>query len=163
MPYEPPAFKPSHAAAQRSTYDRAYNRMARGTDPARALAQRVRSSARWRRVRSLQLGRHPLCQDCRGAGRLVPATQVDHVVPLVNDPALAYDLANLRSLCTRCHAIKSGSERRESAATQSAGACSADEVRTRTQVGGGDDSGDQSPKSGRLGKPVFSRVAKASG
>ena len=42
--------------------DRAYDR-SRAQDPRLARAKKIRSSARWQRVRELQLDREPLCQD----------------------------------------------------------------------------------------------------
>lgn len=68
-------------------------------------AGRFYNSARWRRVRALQLSLNPLCHDCHAIGRMVMASCVDHIVPLAaGGPAL--DLANLRSLCQRCHSRK---------------------------------------------------------
>jgi len=76
------------------------------------VARKVRSSARWDKVRKLQLVREPLCADHLARGRAVAATQVDHVVPIRKDPRLAFDRTNMRSLCTQCHARKSREERR---------------------------------------------------
>lgn len=65
--------------------------------------------ARWRRLRALVLGRHPLCTLCERAGRYVTATEVHHVIPLesVRDharaEALCYDEGNLMPLCRACH------------------------------------------------------------
>lgn len=69
-------------------------------------------SARWQRVRERQLARRPLCEDCLSVGRRVVAKQVDHVIPRRKRPDLMYQIANLRSLCTTCHARKSAEERR---------------------------------------------------
>lgn len=77
------------------------------------LARRIRSSARWQRVRALKLARDPLCEDCLARyGRPVRAEQVDHVKPLRVRPDLAFARENLKSLCTACHARKSAEERR---------------------------------------------------
>jgi len=107
----------SHAQRQsRALSDRAYDRTTRQASPALAQAKQVRSSARWRRVRALVLSAAPLCADVYGvhaaAGRIVVATQVDHIVPLIEAPTLAYDASNLQPLCDHCHGRKSGLERR---------------------------------------------------
>lgn len=83
-------------------------------DPAWRQAVQIRSSARWQKVRALQLAKQPLCQDPyqRHGLQTVPATEVDHRQPLRTHPALAFALDNLASLCAACHAIKSRTERR---------------------------------------------------
>ena len=111
-----PTRPPSHAellrrARGRGDADRAYDVFRRDRDPALAAAARVYRSNRWRKVRTLQLAREPLCEDCRAHGVVETATQVDHVLGLVDRPDLAFDLGNLRSLCTPCHARKSAAER----------------------------------------------------
>ncbi len=62
--------------------------------------------ARWKRVRRMVLSRQPLCVDplSRHVGRPVAATEVDHVVPRLDAPDLAYSLENLRGVCKPCHA-----------------------------------------------------------
>ncbi|HEY5465546.1 MAG TPA: HNH endonuclease signature motif containing protein, partial [Clostridia bacterium] len=44
---------------------------------------------------------HPLCEECKKAGRLTPAKEVHHVVPL-NKGGTHYN-NNLISLCKSCH------------------------------------------------------------
>jgi 5-methylcytosine-specific restriction protein A len=53
-----------------------------------------------------------LCVPCKAAGRLVPATVVDHVVPHRGDPALFWDERNWQSLCKPCHDAKTAREGR---------------------------------------------------
>lgn len=60
-------------------------------------------TARWQRYRLTFLAQHPLCAECERAGRIVPATVVDHVVPHKGDEALFWDHANHRPLCKPCH------------------------------------------------------------
>jgi 5-methylcytosine-specific restriction protein A len=55
----------------------------------------------WRRVRGAYLKRHPLCEHCTAAGRVEPATEVDHIVALRDGGTHAW--ANLRPLCKPCH------------------------------------------------------------
>ena len=59
----------------------------------------------WDKLRKVALRRDKhLCQDCRDKGRVVPATQVDHVTPKAKGGT--DDLDNLRSLCRDCHDAK---------------------------------------------------------
>lgn len=84
----------------------------RRRDPALALAQRIRSSASWRKVRALKLARDPLCEDCKERGALKAATQVHHLEGLAQRPELAFVMTNLASLCSTCHAKREAKERR---------------------------------------------------
>lgn len=65
--------------------------------------------AKWRRLRCLKLSRQPLCEHCQEQGRIRPATEVHHLVPVeqgrnyAEKQALAYDLNNLCALCHDCH------------------------------------------------------------
>ena len=68
--------------------------------------------ARWQRLRRLHLSIEPLCRACKRLGYSVTAQHVDHVVPIAQAPALAYDLANLQSLCVSCHSVKTQTEDR---------------------------------------------------
>lgn len=90
--------------------DAAYRRR-RALDPALALAAKIRSSALWRRLRRGKLARDPLCEDCAALGLLEPARQVHHLRPVAERPDLAFESANLRSLCTTCHARREAEER----------------------------------------------------
>jgi len=68
-------------------------------------------SARWRKVREIQLQRHPLCKICTEMGLIVPAQIVDHIKPRSMGGAdLAFE--NLQSLCKRHHNIKTKREQR---------------------------------------------------
>ena len=55
------------------------------------------ASAKWKKVRDLQLKQEPLCRMC---GR--PATLVDHIVE-IRDGGAKLDFSNLQSLCHSCH------------------------------------------------------------
>ena len=69
--------------------------------------------AMWQRARIMQLHAEPLCRHCMERdGRVTTATQVDHIVPLV-DGGARLDPANFQSLCTPCHNAKSRKDRRE--------------------------------------------------
>lgn len=97
--------------------DARLERAQRAADPVQARADVLRKTSRWQRIRAYVLRGNPLCQECRAHGRVEPATQVDHVVPVLellraNDEERVFDPANLRALCRPCHARKSASERR---------------------------------------------------
>src|SRR5207253_7187454 len=62
------------------------------------------STGRWRRVRAIQLARHPACNRC-GA----PADEVDHVIPRAIGGSM-YDPGNHQSLCVDCHRHKTADE-----------------------------------------------------
>lgn len=70
--------------------------------------------ASWRKLRLVVLGREPLCRTCAAAGRVEPATEVDHIMPFsvggVINEALRLDTANLQPLCKSCHAAKTATE-----------------------------------------------------
>lgn len=64
-------------------------------------ATRKRYASAWRRIRTAYIAAHPLCAECKKAGRLTPAEEVHHIVPLSHGGT--HDDANLMSLCTACH------------------------------------------------------------
>ena len=72
---------------------------------------RLINSLRWRRMRMNALSAHPLCQRCEEKGRLEPATEVHHVIPVEtavlpsDKEALMFDPHNLRCLCHNCHVL----------------------------------------------------------
>lgn len=66
------------------------------------------SSSAWRSIREAAKKRDRyLCVDCLRAGRITPAEEVHHIIPLtpanINDPTVALNLGNLKSLCRECH------------------------------------------------------------
>ena len=87
MPSKPPVHRPlgaQSAAAVKAELERQ-----------RPSAARRGYGPRWRRARRRFLARHPLCVACGAAGRLEPATVVDHVVPHRGDPVLFWDRGEL--------------------------------------------------------------------
>ena len=85
-----------YCEAHRSLYARE-NAAARGYD------------GRWKSARCAYLQRNPLCAECRRAGKLTPATVVDHIVPHRGDMRLFWDKTNWQPLCKDCHDRKTGS------------------------------------------------------
>ena len=68
------------------------------------MTERIRGR-RLQTIRARHFARHPLCVDCEKAGRVRLATELDHIVALVNG---GQDVeANRQGLCSSCHAAKS--------------------------------------------------------
>jgi 5-methylcytosine-specific restriction endonuclease McrA len=66
-------------------------------------SRKVIRSKRWHAIRIQALRRDGWkCVQCKATGRL----EVDHIKPVRDEPDLAFDLANLQSLCVRCHSRK---------------------------------------------------------
>lgn len=63
-------------------------------------------SRRWRACRLQHLNQHPLCVACEQAGRMTPATEVDHIIAHKGNYDLFWDEANWRSMCKPCHSRK---------------------------------------------------------
>lgn len=59
-------------------------------------------------MRAALFQRAPLCAECERQGRIAPATQRDHVVPLAEGGA--DDTTNEQGLCDACHDAKSENE-----------------------------------------------------
>ena len=57
---------------------------------------------RWKALRDLYIQRHPLCEHCQRAGRLVPAVLAHHIKPV--EEGGSHSDENLTSLCRSCHA-----------------------------------------------------------
>ena len=89
-------------------HDKQYDRHTRYRNEGTRTAAQLRNSAAWRKVRKTKLGINPLCEDPFGthaqAGNTATAQQVHHIMPIATHRHLATDLANLMSVCTRCHA-----------------------------------------------------------
>jgi 5-methylcytosine-specific restriction protein A len=65
----------------------------------------------WERLRHRKLQDNPLCEPCSDSGRLVPATVVDHKVPINQGGPAFPTLDGLTSMCWRCHNAKTQGER----------------------------------------------------
>jgi 5-methylcytosine-specific restriction protein A len=104
MPTKPPVHRP---AGWRSAAE-----VTRTLDRLRPSAARRGYGPRWRKARRAYLSRHRWCVRCKAAGRMVPATVVDHRVPHRGRAELFWDEANWQSLCKRCHDAKTAREGR---------------------------------------------------
>lgn len=73
-------------------------------------ADRFYSSRRWQEIRAIVRRSQPICMECKKA----PSQSVDHINGDVHDNRFdATDPlnSNLRALCNRCHASKTGASR----------------------------------------------------
>jgi 5-methylcytosine-specific restriction enzyme A len=104
LPSKPPVHRPPGAKSAAA--------VKRELDRQRPSAARRGYGPRWRRARAAYLARHRLCAPCQAAGRLVPATVVDHIVPHRGDQRLFWDEANWAALCKTCHDAKTAREGR---------------------------------------------------
>jgi 5-methylcytosine-specific restriction protein A len=62
------------------------------------------STAWWQKLRLAVLAREPLCRSCATSGRVTPATELDHIVPVAKGGT--DDVLNLQPLCRACHETK---------------------------------------------------------
>lgn len=115
MPSKPPTHDallrrdhPERFTASKSREDNAR----RALDPCSVESARLYASARWQRLRRLQLQREPLCRACLANDRTTAGTDVDHVKP-IRDEGERWDAANLQTLCRSCHASKTRTETNE--------------------------------------------------
>ncbi|WP_090411891.1 HNH endonuclease [Eubacterium callanderi] len=64
-------------------------------------ATRKRYGRAWKRIRDRYIAAHPLCEKCKRQGKLTPANEVHHILPLARGGT--HDRSNLMALCTPCH------------------------------------------------------------
>jgi 5-methylcytosine-specific restriction protein A len=65
--------------------------------------QRIRGR-KLQETRALVLRLEPLCRHCMARGIMTEATEVDHIVALINGGTDHID--NMQPLCADCHAVK---------------------------------------------------------
>lgn len=70
-------------------------------------ADRIRGRA-LQRIRGRTLSLNPLCVSCQAMGIVSIATQVDHIVALVNGGTDTQD--NRQGLCDECHRLKTSDD-----------------------------------------------------
>ena len=71
-------------------------------------AMKKRYNRTWKRIRDRYINEHPLCERCQKEGKLTPAEEVHHVVPLSRGGTHTAD--NLMALCTSCHSTITAKE-----------------------------------------------------
>ena len=106
MPYKPkrPCAYPGcgrlanseqYCAEHQKVVTKQYNQYER--DP----ASNKRYGRAWKRIRDRYIKSHPLCEECGKQGRLTPAEEVHHIIPLSKGGTNKH--SNLMSLCQSCH------------------------------------------------------------
>lgn len=62
-------------------------------------------TSRWTKLAKAWKVAHPLCEECKRKGLVVPAEVVDHIIPwpICED---FFDESNLQSLCAGCNTLK---------------------------------------------------------
>ena len=84
--------------------------MTRSPAAGRAARARVYADPRWAHVRAAVIARaRGRCERC---GAAAARLDVDHVVPIVEAPARAFDRRNLRALCQPCHRVADADKQR---------------------------------------------------
>jgi 5-methylcytosine-specific restriction protein A len=76
---------------------------ARVRDQERGTAHARGYDGRWRQYRLTYLLSNPLCCLCNAAGRVTPATVVDHIVAHKGNEQLFWDPTNHRAVCRPHH------------------------------------------------------------
>ena len=71
--------------------------------------QRIRGR-RWMTIRARYLREHPLCVECQRRGYAIPATELDHIIPLIDGGK--DDPSNYQGLCETHHKEKTAEEAR---------------------------------------------------
>jgi 5-methylcytosine-specific restriction protein A len=79
-------------------------------DQRRCTSRQRGYTRQWELARATYLADHPLCVQCRQAGRVEVATVVDHVVPHKGNMDLFWRRENWQSLCAPCHGVKTARE-----------------------------------------------------
>ena len=74
---------------------------------------KVYGNTAWRKLRRIKLNNNPLCEICLSNDIVVPATQVDHIIPVSKQSELQYVYENLQSLCETCHSKKTREENKK--------------------------------------------------
>lgn len=82
--------------------------VSRQADEHRPSAAKRGYGHRWRKLRGMYLRSHPVCVVCRDAGRIVEATEVDHIVAKRAGGTDHWN--NLQALCKPCHSRKTAME-----------------------------------------------------
>ena len=84
-----------YCAEHKQEANKTYNKYQR--DP----ASNKRYGRAWKRIRDRYIKSHPLCEECRKQGKLTPAEEVHHILPLSKGGD--NEKSNLMALCKSCH------------------------------------------------------------
>lgn len=58
---------------------------------------------KWNMLSKRYRSHNPICEDCEDRDLITPASEVHHVVPILEDPSLRLSWDNLVALCHGCH------------------------------------------------------------
>jgi hypothetical protein len=108
MPYAAPVLKPigSRTTRQRKAdFDEV-----RRHDLGRIARKRLYDSKEWEQLRDLARVHDPFCVDCKAEGRLVPWTDLDHIVDIA-DGGEPLSLDNVAGRCKPHHSAKTARTR----------------------------------------------------
>lgn len=90
-------------------YNKQYERLQRDTT-----TLKIYKCKRWLDLRQKALVRDNfLCVHCLKNGIETMAKEVDHIIEVLDDVTLAYELNNLQSLCVPCHRKKTAIEQQK--------------------------------------------------
>ena len=70
-------------------------------------------TTQWRKLRQIQLSKHPLCAACLSEGKIAQAIHIDHLFPWSQVGDDAFYINIFQSLCHSCHSIKTSLEQRD--------------------------------------------------
>lgn len=84
-----------YCAKHQQIMNRNYNKHQRHPD------SNKRYGRSWKRIRDRYIKARPLCEECKREGRLTPAEEVHHIVPLSKGGN--NETSNLMALCKSCH------------------------------------------------------------
>jgi 5-methylcytosine-specific restriction enzyme A len=107
MPNKPlkPCNKQGCSQLTREQYCEVHKQLNNQYDKNRGTAAQRGYGARWRKVRTHYLAKHPVCVRCCHV-----ATVVDHIIPHKGDMNLFWDRNNWQPLCKTCHDRKTATE-----------------------------------------------------
>jgi 5-methylcytosine-specific restriction endonuclease McrA len=72
--------------------------------------QKFYQTKAWQQLRLYKLSIDPLWETCLLSGHTTPATETDHVIPIIENFGLRLSLGNLQSLCKMHHSKKTVGE-----------------------------------------------------
>jgi 5-methylcytosine-specific restriction protein A len=65
----------------------------------------------WQSLRKQKLALDPLCQCCEQSSKVVPASMVHHMLPILQFPEERLNIKFLLSLCIPCHQVMESEQR----------------------------------------------------
>lgn len=68
------------------------------------------NTGRWQRLRKAKKAQQPTCQRCEALGKVRPATQIDHDVPISEGGDPFPSLDELNAFCISCHSQKTNED-----------------------------------------------------